>query len=99
MAMVARKLTDAVGREKMTRCRLDRLRLPGRLPHQFRQGKDFMHSAYAILKIPPKGYAQLPAGLLQADEGIAATPAQLAPRAGPGPPPPRPLPNGAPRAI
>ena len=41
-----------------------------------------MQSADAIPKIPPEGYAQLSAGLLQADKGVAAAPAQLAPRAG-----------------
>ena len=62
--------------------RLDRLRLLGRLPHQLWQGKDFMRSAYAVLKIPPEGHAQLPAGLLQADKGVAARRPELAPRAG-----------------
>jgi len=81
------------------RCRLDRLRLLGRLPHQLGQGKDFMRSAYAILKVPPKGYAQLPAGLLQADKGVAATPAQFAARAGADLPLLRPLPNVALREI
>jgi hypothetical protein len=41
-----------------------------------------MHAAYAILKVLPERYAQLPAGFLQADEGVVAPTAQIAPRAG-----------------
>src|ERR1017187_4569030 len=97
--MAASRLTGDAGREKAIRCRLNRLRLLGRLPHQFRQGKDFTRSAYAILKIPPEGYAQLPACLLQTDKGVAAAPAQFAPRAGADLPPLRPLPNVALREV
>src|SRR4030042_650899 len=102
--MVVSKPTAGAGREKTMRCRLgrlrlDRLRLLGRLPRQVRQGEDFMQSAYAILKVPPERYAQLPASLLQANKGVAATPAQLAPRAGADLPLLRPLPNVALREI
>ena len=47
--------------------------LLGRLPHKVGQGENFMRFAYAILKVLPERYAQLPAGLLQADKGVAAT--------------------------
>ena len=92
-------LIGDTGREKAIRCRLNRLRLLGRLLHQLRQGKDFMRSAYSILKIPPEGYAQLPAGLLQADKGVATAPAQFAPRAGADLPSLRPLSNVALREV
>jgi hypothetical protein len=75
------------------RCRLDRLRPQGRPPNQLRQSNDFRRFAYAILEILPEGYAQLPAGLLQADKGVAAAPAQLASRAGADLPLFRPLAN------
>jgi hypothetical protein len=97
--MVARGLSNAEGREKAEAMRLGGLCLSDGLPHQFRQGNDVMHSAYAILKIPPKGYAQLPAGLLQADESITAAPAQLAPRTGADLPLLRPLPDVALREV
>lgn len=67
--MAAHKRTDVAGRGTEMRCHLDRLYLRGRFLHQLRQGKDFMRSAYAILKLPPKGHAQLSASLLQADKG------------------------------
>lgn len=41
-----------------------------------------MCPVYAIMKIPPEGYNQLPTSLLQADKCVAAAPAQFAPRAG-----------------
>ena len=97
--MVASKRITGVGWEKMTRCPRNRLRLLGRSPHEVRQGKDFMHSAYAIPKILPEGNAQLSTSLLQADKGVAATPAQLAPRAGADLPLLRPFPNVALREI
>ena len=81
------------------RCHRDRLRLLGRLPHEVRQVKDCMHSAYAILKILPEGYAQLPAGLLQADKSIAAASARFAPRTGADLSPLRPFSNVAFREI
>src|SRR4030042_993739 len=56
--------------------------LLGGLPNEVGQSEDVVPSAYAILKVPPERNAQLPAGLLQADKSIAATAAQLAPRAG-----------------
>ena len=62
--------------------RFEQLCLLGRLPHQFGQGENFMVAAYAILKVPPKGHPQFPAGLFQAEKGIAAATAQLASRAG-----------------
>src|SRR3989339_1684850 len=83
----------------MASANVERLRLLGRLPHEVGQGEDVMHAAYAILKVLPEGHAQLPAGLLQADEGVAATPAQFAPRAGADLPLLRPLPNVAFRKI
>ena len=97
--MVTSKPTNGAGQMATMRYHLDRLCLLGHLPHEVRQGKDFMHSAYAILKIPPEGYAQLPASLLQADKGVAASPAQFAPRAGADLPLLRPFPNVALREI
>ena len=71
-----------VGKPSRFECRkrtgpghLARLCLLGRLPHQVRQGEDFVQSAYAILKVPPERYAQFPASFLQADKGVAAAPA------------------------
>ena len=58
--------------EERDACTRDRLCFLNGLLHQLRQGKDFVRSAYAILKIPQEGHAQLPASLLQADKGVAA---------------------------
>src|ERR1035441_5227461 len=77
----------------MASASVERLCLLGHLPHQLGQGEDFMHSAYAIPKILPEGNAQLSTSLLQADKGVAATPAQLAPRAGADLPFLRPFPD------
>jgi hypothetical protein len=43
--MVAWKRTDAGGRKKRMRCRLERLRLLRRLPDQVGQGKDRIQPA------------------------------------------------------
>ena len=53
------------------------LRLLRRLAEKMRHREDCVQSAYAILKILPEGNAQLAAGLLQADEGVTAAPAQF----------------------
>ncbi len=58
-----------------------------------------MRAAYAILKIAEEGDAQFPAGLLQADKGIAATPAHVTPRTGTDLAFLRPLPDVALREI
>ena len=51
--------------------------LLGSLTDQVGQRRDFMLSEYAILKILPERHAQLAAGLLQADKGIAAASARF----------------------
>jgi hypothetical protein len=47
---------------------------------QVGQVRDLVQTPYAIPKIPPEGHTQLPAGCLQAEKSIPATPARVAPR-------------------
>ena len=68
--MVANKPTTGVGRKKTMRCRLDRLRLLGCLPHQVGQGKLLYRAANpAALASQPDGDNTLVSAVEQAVPG------------------------------